>query len=365
MVLFWIAAAALAGGAALVVMLFARRATPGGGVENPTLAVHRRHLAEIDDLADRGLIGEGEKASARAEAGRRLLSSAALGGVGETAGSRTSRRIAAGAAVTAAALTLALYMLFGAPGVPDQPYKARVAQWKGSDPATLDAPRMAAVLKTIAADRPTDPQVWSFLGKAEMAAGDPFAAAKAFERAAALAPNAADYQTEAGEALVAAANGKPTPEAEAAFRRALATDPNNMPARFALGRTEVLAGDRAGGVALWRGMLADLPRSDPRRATLAAMADRVAGGGPIDPPVAPDAASGDASAFIRGMVANLASRLKANPDDADGWARLVRSYGVLHDAPAQADALAKARRQFAAKPAALQAIEAEARAHPA
>ena len=65
------------------------------------------------------------------------------------------------------------------------------------------------------------------------------------------------------------------------------------------------------------------------------------------------------------MVASLAAKLAANPDDAEGWARLVRSYGVLHDAPAQADALAKARKQFAGKPDALAPIEAEAKGHPA
>jgi hypothetical protein len=43
----------------------------------------------------------------------------------------------------------------------------------------------------------------------------------------------------------------------------------------------------------------------------------------------------------------------------------VRAYGVLHDASAQADALAKARKQFAARPDAMKPIEAEAAAHPA
>ena len=71
---------------------------------------------------------------------------------------------------------------------------------------------------------------------------------------------------------------------------------------------------------------------------LSAQIDRVASGGPIDAPAAPEpqpaAGGADASAFIRAMVASLAGKLAANPDDAEGWARLVRSYGVLHDAPA-------------------------------
>jgi cytochrome c-type biogenesis protein CcmH len=372
MALFWIAAAALAGGTVLVVMLFARRAAGGVGGENPTLAVHRRQLSEIDDLADRGLIGAADKAAARAEAGRRLLSTAALGNTPEAAGAPASRVVAAVAAVVAGAVALGLYMLLGAPDLKDQPYKARVAAWRRTDPATLDAPRMAAVLKTIAADRPSDPQVFSFLGKADMAAGDPFAARKAFARAAALAPGSAEYQTELGEALVAGSGDKLSAEdaaaADGAFRHALALDPKTVPARYALGRLQAVSGDRAGGVAIWRGLLADLPATDPRRSVLSAEIDRVAAGGPLEAPTPPEAAQapgGGAPAFIRAMVAGLAARLAADPNDPAGWARLIRSYGVLHDAPAQADALAKARKLFAGKPDALGPIEAEARDHPA
>jgi cytochrome c-type biogenesis protein CcmH len=61
------------------------------------------------------------------------------------------------------------------------------------------------------------------------------------------------------------------------------------------------------------------------------------------------------------MVDRLAARLQASPDDPDGWARLVRSYGVLNDGAAQAKALARARRLFAKRPDALAAIEAAAR----
>jgi len=371
MILFWLAAAVLAGGAALLVMLFARRAVGTAGAENPAIAVHRRQLSEIDDLAHRGLLGEGDQASARAEAGRRLLTSAAMSAAPETAGTATSRRIAAGIALAAAAGALALYFLLGAPGAPDQPYKARIDQWRRSDPSTLDASRMAAVLQSLAATRPTDPEVFGFLGRADMAAGDPFAAQKAYARAAALAPGRADLQVALGESLIAGADGKVSVEARAAFQRALAIDPSNLAARYVLGRAEILSGDRTGGLALWRAMLGELPASDVRRASLAAVIDRVAAGGPIDAPVvqapaqAQMAPGGDASAFIRAMVAKQAADLAANPDYPEGWARLVRSYGVLHDAAGQAEALARARKQFAAKPAALKAVEAEAAAHPA
>ena len=43
-------------------------------------------------------------------------------------------------------------------------------------------------------------------------------------------------------------------------------------------------------------------------------------------------------AMIEGMVASLAKRLESEPDDVDGWLRLIRSYVVLGRAEDAADA---------------------------
>ena len=46
--------------------------------------------------------------------------------------------------------------------------------------------------------------------------------------------------------------------------------------------------------------------------------------------------------MIRGMVASLAARLEENPNDAEGWERLARSYRVLGETAKAADAEARA-----------------------
>jgi cytochrome c-type biogenesis protein CcmH len=58
----------------------------------------------------------------------------------------------------------------------------------------------------------------------------------------------------------------------------------------------------------------------------------------------------DQQAMIKGMVAKLADKLKANPVDPDGWIRLIRSYQVLNDGPAAKDALSQALTAFANDP---------------
>jgi cytochrome c-type biogenesis protein CcmH len=40
-------------------------------------------------------------------------------------------------------------------------------------------------------------------------------------------------------------------------------------------------------------------------------------------------AEGDRNAMVRGMVERLATRLKQNGDDVEGWLRLVRAYLVM------------------------------------
>jgi cytochrome c-type biogenesis protein CcmH len=47
------------------------------------------------------------------------------------------------------------------------------------------------------------------------------------------------------------------------------------------------------------------------------------------------------------MVQRLADRLAANPDDPEGWVRLVRSYAVLGATDKRDAALSQARRRYA------------------
>lgn len=65
------------------------------------------------------------------------------------------------------------------------------------------------------------------------------------------------------------------------------------------------------------------------------------------PPPAPAQGAEPQGDAIAGMVARLATRLKQNGDDPEGWVRLVRSYGVLGDAAARSAAIVDARKALA------------------
>jgi cytochrome c-type biogenesis protein CcmH len=372
MTAFLAAAIAVTAAACLVLILLARLAAGGSGGPDPAVLVHRRALAELGELSDRGLLGPADEKAARAEAARRLLASAAGAAPQERAGARGSRRAVVLTALACAAAAFALYFKLGAPADPDQPYAARVAMWRRADPSGLDPPKLAAVLRQVTKERPNDPRGFEFLGRMQAASGDPYLAARSFAAAGRLDPANPQYPLLEGEALLDLAGGRPAPEAEAALRRSLAIDPKNLAARFSLGRAEIDGGERGAGLDLWRGILAELPSSDPRKAPFEKEVERVAAGGRAapapaggGPQTAGEGLPPEAMGFIRAMVASLKDRLAKAPDDPAGWARLVRSMGVLHDRAGQAEALEGARRAFAGAPDKLAPALAEARAHPA
>ncbi|KAB2868280.1 MAG: tetratricopeptide repeat protein, partial [Bauldia sp.] len=149
-----------------------------------------------------------------------------------------------------------------------------------------------------------------------------------------------------GEALTAAAGGAITPEAKAAFDRALTLEPKNLRARFLMAAALAQEGSRDEAVAAFSAILVDLPEASPWRPTITqALADL--GGTPPPGPTAEEIdAAGlisdkDRAEMIGEMVSGLDRRLRENPDDPEGWQRLVRSYVVLERPDEAADALAR------------------------
>jgi cytochrome c-type biogenesis protein CcmH len=175
-----------------------------------------------------------------------------------------------------------------------------------------------------------------------------------------LAPQRADLWELFGEALVAADGGQVTPEAQHAFRETLQRDPKAVAARFHLARAQVEGGDKAAGVAAWRALLAELPEADPRHATLVSAIAQAEGRPAAARPAMPE----NQLAMIQGMVQGLAQRLQSNPNDPEGWVRLVRAYAVLGETTRREEALTAAKARYAGKAETLAQLDAAARAEP-
>ncbi len=354
MIVLWVAAGLLSVAAASLVLFRAAQAAARAAPADTTSVFYRRQLAEIGDLADRGLLGADERKGAEAEAARRMLTAADAPIV---AWSTVQSRPAILAAVIAApALALGLYLIVGSAGSEDQPFAGRLAKWRAAGPQSLQPAEMAAVLGQLTQERPNDPDGFRFLALADGASQNPAGAVRALRRAVKLAPQRADLWEMLGEAQVYVANGGLTPEATDAFVHTIKLDPANVAARFHLARARIKAGDKAGGIAQWKALLADMAANDPRRADLMSAIAEAEGTAPPSPPAQPQGLSGDQMTAVRGMVANLANRLAASPDDPAGWMQLVKAYSVLGDTEKRDAALKTARARYVGKPDVLDAL---------
>jgi cytochrome c-type biogenesis protein CcmH len=250
--------------------------------------------------------------------------------------------LAAAAALFVFGLGGALYLQFGHPEL-----ATRTLQ--GVEARDLNA--LIGRLAVVVRGRPQDPRGWAILGRAYLTANDPSDAAKAFARAIVAQRASGAVQpflySAYGEALTQDSAGAVTPEAEAAFTQALAGDPKDRAARYYLGLAAAARDDNNRALTLWKSLLDDVP---PASAVHADLVDRIA---------ALTARTGGGAPNIAAMVASLAARLKAHPDDGAGWQRLIRAYAVLGEKEKARRAIADARRALAARPDQIAAIDSE------
>lgn len=234
-----------------------------------------------------------------------------------------------------------LYLYLGKPAL-------AVRSFAGPDPNDVNS--LVSTLAMRARERPDDLKAWSLLWRSYIRLNDARDAELAFRHTVEIAPATdrpylfADY----GQELTAQAGGI-TEGAEAAFKTALALDPKNLEARYFMGFDYLVRGEPQQSIAVWEGMLADVPANSHLHSVLV---DRIA---------ALKARGGNGAPDIGAMVAGLATRLKSNPDDPDGWQRLVRAYSVLGDTAKAKAALSDARIALRADPASLAKLDAEAK----
>src|SRR5690606_1100292 len=126
----------------------------------------------------------------------------------------------------------------------------------------------------------------------------------------------------------------------------LALEPRNPKARFLNAAALAHAGDDAEAAAAFRALLDDLPDGSPWRPAIAQAVADLEGRPERGPSAEEVEAAGlisdnERATMIGDMVEGLDRRLRENPQDPEGWQRLVRSYVVLDRAQDAADALTR------------------------
>ena len=346
--LFWVIAAVMTAAVTLALLApvaRARSVSPDAPASHD-VEVYRDQLTEVDrDLAD-GLVDPVQAEVARTEISRRLLA-AARKGESESAEARPADNRRLRRAVTiAVALFMPLaavtaYLELGRPDLPQLPLSARLQ----ADPQATDIGMLITRAERHLAENPNDGRGWDVLGPIYLRTGRFEESAAAFQKAIAILGPSPTRLASLGEALFSAAGGIVTEEAKLAFQTARELDSTDPRPQFflavALAQSGKIAEARAAFNAMIQTAPADAPWIPAVQSQLAALEAAPgtaplsgAGSAPPRNPTASDIAAAqnmspeERQAMIGSMIDNLEARLADNPDNIEGWLRLVRSHMV-------------------------------------
>lgn len=354
--MIWIVFAAMTLGVIAVLLLpVLRRGTGADGADRNAYdrAVFRDQLAELDRDLERGVIGPAEAEAARNEVSRRLI--AAAGQPGRKPG-MTAPAFAIAAVLIVPLVALPLYLKAGNPGLPGVPLSQRMAEAEEKG----DYEALIVKVEQHLAQNPDDLDGWKVLAPAYTRGFRLLDAAEAHRNIVRLSPPDAMTIANYAEALVMAGQGIVSAEAHELFGKALALDPKLPKARFFDALALKQEGKTEEAKAAFDAFLNDTPEDAPWRPMLLAEMQNLGAKPPaLDSQTMKDAAGmspEDQQAMIRSMVDGLEEKLAANPDDLDGWLRLIRSRAVLGDTAKARAAYDKALAQYSGNADALAQI---------
>ncbi|EJT06910.1 cytochrome c-type biogenesis protein [Rhizobium sp. CCGE 510] len=376
--LFWILVAVLTAAVAIILLYpLLRGAKAAENIRAGEAAVYRDQLRELDRDLNSGLITPEEADYARAEIGRRLIAVSA--DEEETPKPARHHRFSeAFVLLVLPVLGLGLYLTTGRPDLPSQPLEARLEN-PGNDMAVL-----ITKAERHLAEEPDDGKGWDVLAPIYVSTMRVNDAQVAYRNAIRLLGPSPARLDGLAETLMAISDGVVTEETRQVLEQSLTLEPDNPRARFYIALSMEQAGRpdeaRQAFEALAKQSPADAPwlplvnqhiamnggapagaaapganpaapgadTAAPGADPAAPGADTAAPGNPTqqDVAAADNMSAGDRQQMIRGMVESLDTKLSADPNNFEGWMRLVRSYAVLNDKDRAAAALKRGLAAF-------------------
>ncbi|MGO6817864.1 c-type cytochrome biogenesis protein CcmI [Rhizobium brockwellii] len=343
--LFWILVAALTAALAVILLYpLLRGAKAAENIRAGEAAVYRDQLRELDRDLDGGLITPEEADYARAEIGRRLIAVSADEPAETLKPARHHRFTEAFVLLVLPVLGLCLYLTTGRPDLPSQPLEARLEN-PGNDVAVL-----ITKAERHLAEKPDDGKGWDVLAPIYFRTMRVNDAQLAYRNAIRLLGPSPVRLDGLAETLMAVSDGVVTEEARQVLEQSLTLEPDNPRARFYIALSMEQAGRpdeaRQAFEALAKQSPADAPWLPLVNEHIAMNGGAKAGADPAAPGADPSAPgnptqqdvaaaetmnAGDRQQMIRGMVESLDAKLSEDPNNFEGWMRLVRSYAVLND----------------------------------
>ncbi len=320
--------------------------------------IYKDQLNEIEKDIYRGVLSKEEFESAKYEVSRRILSQKNTNQIGENDSKNNANKYKL-LSVTFLSLlipiiSLNLYYLLGNPSIPNQPFVKNLSKINNiaQNNNTVSSIEDSIIqLKKRLAQNENDRDGWLLLGRSYLVILKPNEAIQAFKKIIELDPSYKEVYSFIGEALVFREQGIVTDEAINNFKIALEYDKKNPASRYYLSLAKSQRGNINIAFREWLELAKETPPNTPWYPLLQSQIEDAAiklgvnlqdiknsnqnknSVGPTqeDIKAAQEMPPEDRKEMIKGMVNNLAEKLKDNPNDIDGWKMLARSYRVLGD----------------------------------
>jgi cytochrome c-type biogenesis protein CcmH len=322
------------------------RSKKGSGVtaERLNIDIHRDQLKALEADLARGVISQQDFESTRDELQLRLLDDTESYEAPQAYDGRsflTPRRTALLIALMTPILVAAIYLQLGTP-----------AAINPVAPSTVDQQQINQMVDSLAAKlkaKPDDPKGWAMLARSYRILGRLDEAKLAFEKSGDYVHTDSDILLDYATTLGSLAGNKLEGQSAQLIEEALKLSPENPNALMLSGVSAYQRADYAGAVKLWEKLLSLMDPSSQDAQQIQANIDDARAKGKLPagdatklPPVPAEAAAGGMTPdMINQMVERLANRLKDNPTDYTGWARLANAYKVQGKLDLAAQAFAK------------------------
>jgi len=331
----------------LAYALMRKNFVQGVNSEHLNVAIHRDQLKGLENDLARGVISQHDFETTRDELQIRLLEDTQANPTAATAKAHsvwTSKLTAAAIGLLMPVLAAGIYWKLGAPQALN-PSVANAIQ----DPQIR---QMVEALEAKLKANPDNPQGWAMLARSYMVLGRVDEAEAMFTKAGDALNTNPDIMVEFADLLAVKANNNIEGRPLEMVNKALQINPKHPMGLMMTGVAAYRRSDFKLAIDQWEKLLAVLePGSTDAQQVQANIDDakvqagmKPAGSGGqagMLPPVSDQAAANTSPEMVNQMVDRLAERLKKQPDDIAGWARLAHAYKVQGRLPEAGQAYAK------------------------
>lgn len=309
------------------------------------IEIYKNQLAELDSDLKRGLIDEESAGEARLELSRNIL--AAEKQIRKNASSRyrspTLKIVIIIAVLCVPVITIGVYSLLGQPGLESHPFNDLMLK----NPQELTPEEKLVRTEALFARNPNDGRLADELATGYLVQGRFQDAVNTYVSALRLNGDAAPRLVGYGMALTGFNGGTINDDAQKSFEKAVKLAPDDFYPRLFIAEALRQAGKTDEAIASLKEYLVHAPKDNVGRPRVEAMIKELQNAEDkmqVSPPKEVENNGGlkadgetsisgdnDIEGDITAMVKQLAARLEQQPDDLEGWKKLIHSWLVLKE----------------------------------